>query len=105
MGGEFCLALHSGAALEVWAGLLSPTIKGQRWAVALVNRSPSSDTIDLRFDRLPDLDSVGLSISDVIDATFTVQDVWSSANHTAVQGVYSTQVGAHDTALLIVTMI
>jgi hypothetical protein len=42
-GGKFCLALHSGATLEVWAGLLSPSPAGeQRWAVALVNRSPST---------------------------------------------------------------
>ena len=85
MGGEFCLALHSGATLEVWGGLLSPSAAGlQRWAVALVNRSPSTDTIKLDFSKLPDLSLVGLatlssvvSAADVLaeSASFALQDV------------------------------
>ena len=29
-GGDFCVAAHSGAALEVWAGLLSPSPGGEQ---------------------------------------------------------------------------
>ena len=107
-GGKFCLALHSGATLEMWAGLLSPSASGlQRWAVALVNRSPSTDTIRLDFTKLPDLSLVGLAAADVVaeTASFALQDVWLGVNHTDVAGAagWKRAVDAHDTALLIVT--
>eukprot|EP01047_Picozoa_sp_COSAG01_P049961 COSAG01_NODE_5000_length_4554_cov_8.000449_5_plen_146_part_00 len=106
-GGEFCVAAHSGAALEVWAGLLSPSpsTEGgrQRWAVALVNRSPSTDRLVLAFARLPDVHLVGMRARDLAAGSFTVQDVWQGVNHTDVKGSWERNVDAHDTALLIVT--
>ena len=107
-GGAFCLAVHSGAALEVWAGLLSPDGDGkQRWAVAMVNRSPSPDTISLDLAKLPDLQLVGLSASHVATGSFKVQDAWLEMNHTVAgaAGKFSREVGTHDTALLIVTKV
>ena len=104
-GGDFCVAAHCGGALEVWAGLLSPSAAGEpRWAVAMVNRSPSADTIALSFAKLPEPHLVGLRAADVAAASFGVQDVWLKANHSAVAGpAFRRRVAAHDTALLIVT--
>lgn len=103
-GGNFCVAVHSGAALEVWAGLLSPSADGQtRWAVALVNRSPSTDHIALEFAKLPDIHLVGLHPPDMASGKFLVQDAWLGANHTEVQGRWGRNISAHDTALLVVT--
>ena len=106
-GGAFCVAAHSGAALEVWAGLLSPSAEGQhRWAVALVNRSPSSDHISVEFAKLPDLHLLGLGAEKMAARSFQVEDVWLDTNHTAMQGVkWGRDVEAHDTALLIVTLL
>jgi hypothetical protein len=108
IGGEFCLAIHSGSTLEVWGGLLSPSISGQhRWAVAMVNRSPSTDTIKLDFSILPDLHLVDLASEDMLakSTRFAVQDVWLGVNHSSVAGEkgWSRLVDAHDTALLIVS--
>ncbi len=105
-GGSFCVAVHSGAALEVWAGILSPAAGGQmRWAVALVNRSPSIDHIMLEFVKLPDLQLVGLHPQDMLGGQFSVHDAWLGVNHTRVQGSWGRDISAHDTALLIVTKI
>ena len=94
--------------LNTWtlrAGLLSPSAAGEpRWAVAMVNSSPSADTIALYFSKLPEPHLVGLSAADVAAASFGVQDVWLKANLSAVAGpAFRRRVGAHDTALLIVT--
>ena len=104
-GGDFCVAAHSGAALEVWAGLLSPSAAGEpRWAVAMANRSPSADTIALTFSKLPEPHLVGLRATNIAAGTFGVQDVCLKANHSAVAGpAFRRRVAAHDTALLVVT--
>lgn len=103
-GPNFCVAAHSGAALEVWAGLLSPSSGQPRWAVAMVNRSPGDDRITLDFTKLPDLHVVGLQKEDMQTAEFLLQDVWWDTNHTNIAGpTWSREVGTHDTALLIIT--
>jgi hypothetical protein len=95
-GGAFCLALDSGSSLEVWAGILS----GPRWAIALFNRSPSSDTITVDFAKmLPDFD---LGASSDAPVNFEIFDVWTKEKHTPAPA-FSAVVGGHDTVLLIVT--
>ena len=76
-----------------------------RWAVALVNRSPSIDHIMLEFVKLPDLQLVGLHPQDMLGGQFSVHDAWLGVNHTRVQGSWGRDISAHDTALLIVTKI
>lgn len=105
-GGAFCLEMSSLSSLEVWSGLLS----GPRWAVALFNRSPSSDTITIDFNNLPDVAKhyAGAGAGARVGAgtkgrTFVVKDVWSGTAHSTPVTSYSAIVGAHDTALLIVT--
>eukprot|EP00040_Diaphanoeca_grandis_P029876 m.175804 g.175804 ORF g.175804 m.175804 type:complete len:713 (-) comp31831_c0_seq2:101-2239(-) len=94
-GGRFCLELNSASSLEVWAGLLS----GPKWAVALVNRSPSTDTISVDFaTQLPELKRMGLERV----AQYTAYDVWHDVHHEA-SSTFTTTVAAHDTVLLIVS--
>ena len=98
-GGDFCLELNSGATLEVWASVLQPTDVGQRrWAVGLLNRSPSRDQIILDFALLPDIQNRSLN------SYYIVRDIWANATHRPSNSKsYVTVVGAHDTALLVVT--
>ena len=96
-GGEFCLELNSGSSLEVWAAALSPTATTpprRRWSVALLNRSPSPDTISLDFVQLGEA---------LQDSHFSIRDIWANKTHGPISGKYSTTVGAHDTALLVLT--
>ena len=94
---KFCLELNSGSALEVWAAVLSPAADGkQRWVAALLNRSPSADTITLDYALLPDI-GVNQRLS-------TIRDIWGDSTHSAGAGrFFSKEVEAHDTALLVLT--
>ena len=97
-GTEFCLELSSGSSLEVWAAELSPAAGGQRrWSVALLNRSPTADTITLDFRQLDKaLGGPGCKS--------TVRDIWANTTHSSITAeTWSASVGAHDTALLVVT--
>jgi hypothetical protein len=95
-GGDFCLELSSGSALEVWAGPLS----GGRWVVALLNRSPATDDIIVDFAKLPG--TAGPDAGDAAAAaTFDTYEVWSKGRRSGVQGSLSMAVGAHDVALVV----
>ena len=98
VGGEFCLAVSDGAVLETWAGQLSPdpTTGGARWAVTLFNRSPAMDAITLDFAKLPGL-------AQAAGSSFIVRDVWLNITTPTSAASYAANVGAHDTALLVVT--
>ena len=87
-GGEFCLELSSGSSLEVWAGAISTGT-----AVALFNRSPSKDTIAFSLDDLPGARA---------GASYEIFSVWSNKTTTEA-GSVEMVVGAHDTALLLVS--
>jgi hypothetical protein len=104
-GTQFCVELSSGSSLEVWASVLKPayaTPMRRRWAVALLNRSPSSDRITLDFALLPD-SSRGTFYSST-SSRYQVRDIWANRTHSlTADRTYRTLVAAHDTALLVVT--
>ena len=66
------------------------------WAVALFNRSPGPDTITVDFRMLEGA---------MKDQAFDVRDVWAGRAQACrgCRGSYTSAVGAHDTALLILT--
>jgi hypothetical protein len=94
-GGDFCLELSSGGALEVWTGPLS----NSRRVVVLFNRSPAPDLITVDFALLEtdagDAGPLGAT------STFSVYDVWANTQTPVVTGQLTKSVGAHDVALLI----
>ena len=95
---KFCLELNSGSALEVWAAALSPSADGKRrWVAALLNRSPSADTITLDYALLPH------NVIGVNQRLSTIKDIWGDSTHPAPGSSYSKKVEAHDTALLVLT--
>ena len=89
VGGAFCLDFVTNGMLEVWVGGLS----GNRFAVALFNRSPASDVITLQWSHLGVPDS----------ARFAIRDVWAAANKGVFAGSYTATVEAHAAAFLILT--
>lgn len=86
-GGEFCLDLVAGGMLEVWAGPLS----GGRWALALFNRSPASDTIAATWAMFN------------ASGSFAVRDIWLAQDMGAHPTGYTAQVAARSTAYLVLT--
>jgi hypothetical protein len=92
-GGEFCLELNHGSALETWAGPLS----GWEYAVALFNRSPSADTISVEFSELPRWAEAGKPTA------YAIHDVWSDKDIGVVSDRYSAEVPGHGVALLVLT--
>ena len=72
----------------------SPLILGNRYAVALLNRSPSPDTVSVRAA------DFGLDPTQ----TFTVRDVWAGADRGTFTGSYATLVPGQGVALLVLTL-
>jgi len=89
LGGDFCLDLVTGGMLEVWAAPLS----GNRWSIAVFNRSPGADVATVTWDMF------GVSTS----TTFAVRDVWAAADKGSFTGSYTTAVGDHTAVLLVLT--
>jgi len=89
VGGDFCLDLVPGGALETWAGPLA----GGRVAVALWNRSPGADAIAVRFG----------DFGAPAGARFSVRDVWAAADRGVFAGAYTAQVESLAVALLVLT--
>ena len=91
----FCLELSPSSSLEVWASALS----GVRWAVGLLNRSPSSDNITVDFAKLPELNQSGVGSGQA----FEVRDLWAETTLTNIRDSYTATVGPHDVVLLVLT--
>ena len=82
--------LVPGGVLETWAGPLA----GGRWAVALWNRSPNADAVEVRF--------ADLGAADAGDR-FAVRDVWAAADRGVFADAYAATVDAFGVALLVLT--
>ena len=89
VGGDFCLDLVTGGMLEVWAGPLT----GNRIAVALLNRSPSTDTIVALWG------DIGASSG----VSYVVRDVWEESDVGTFTGSYTSIVPAHASVFLVLT--
>jgi alpha-galactosidase len=81
--------MQTSGMLEVWAG---PLTNG-RIAVAMFNRSPSTDSITATW----------AAIGAKPGASYDVLDIWASKDMGTFAGGYSAQVASHGTAFLILT--
>eukprot|EP00698_Gefionella_okellyi_P000857 TRINITY_DN10753_c0_g1_i1.p1 TRINITY_DN10753_c0_g1~~TRINITY_DN10753_c0_g1_i1.p1 ORF type:complete len:696 (+),score=95.09 TRINITY_DN10753_c0_g1_i1:1288-3375(+) len=87
--GDFCLDLTTMGYLETW---MAPCTNG-RYAVALFNRSPATDTVTVQWKDL------GVSSA----KRFSVRDLWEGADRGVHSEQYSQIVMAHNAALLLLT--
>jgi Alpha galactosidase A/Alpha galactosidase C-terminal beta sandwich domain/Ricin-type beta-trefoil lectin domain len=92
IGGDFCLDAQLAGYLEMWAGPLS----GNRYAVALFNRTPNPSPITAPFNLIPGL-------SNGAQATFSVRNTWQQQTLGTFTGSFTTTVPAHAIALLVLT--
>ena len=80
-----------GGNLETWWAPL----QGGRHALALFNRSPSTDTITVSWAQLVGLDD---------NATVSIRDVWARAHVVGdFRGSFAAEVNAHGTRLFVLT--
>ena len=88
-GGTFCLQLATAGMLEVWAGGLS----GGRIAVALFNRSPGDDVVEVKWAE------VGLAQGTAV----RVRDIWGGAELGTFSADFARPVAAHATVYLVLS--
>ena len=89
-GGDFCLDLVTGGALEVWAAPLT----GGRIGVVLFNRSPAADVIACKW----------ADVGAAAGRTYTVRDAWAAADVGDFVDSYTPPaIPAHGVATLLLT--
>jgi|EP01047_Picozoa_sp_COSAG01_P045028 hypothetical protein len=92
---EWCVEAVQPGNLEVWVSPLSELRHPHRsrWAVSLLNRSPTAQNITVGWG--------SLGLSPMLE--LAVRDVWAKHDMGVHRGSYNAEVDAHDVALLVLT--